>query len=57
MFRKTSRPLAPWDVIEGEQKRFARIAVLERLIQRIEEGMVRAGIEVPPLSDLDDIDD
>jgi polyphosphate kinase 2 (PPK2 family) len=57
MLRKTSQPLAPWDVIVGEQKRFARIAVLERLIQRIEEGMVRVGIEVPPLSDLDDLDD
>jgi polyphosphate kinase 2 (PPK2 family) len=57
MFRKTSQPLAPWDVIVGEQKRYARIAVLERLIQRIEEGMVRVGMEVPPLSDLDDIDD
>lgn len=57
MFRKTSQPLAPWDVIVGEQKRFARIAVLETLIRRIEEGMVRYGLEVPPLSDLDVNDD
>ena len=29
MFRRTDHPLAPWDVIPAEQKRFARIAVLE----------------------------
>jgi polyphosphate kinase 2 (PPK2 family) len=57
MFRRTSHPLAPWDVIPAEQKRFARIAVLETLNRRIEEGMVRAGLEVPALSDLDESED
>ncbi|MEI6401292.1 MAG: UDP-galactose-lipid carrier transferase [Actinomycetota bacterium] len=57
MFDKTSRPVAPWDVIAAEQKRFARIAVLETLNQRIEEGMARHGLEIPAISDLDVLDD
>jgi polyphosphate kinase 2 (PPK2 family) len=57
MFAKTSHPLSPWDVIAGEQKRFARIAVLETLNRRIEEAMRRAGVDVPEFSDLDVIDD
>ncbi|MBU6317698.1 MAG: UDP-galactose-lipid carrier transferase [Acidobacteria bacterium] len=57
MFAKTSRPIAPWDVIAAEQKRFARIAVLETLNRRIEEGMASHGLDVPALSDLDVSDD
>ena len=52
MFARTSHELAPWDVIAGEQKRYARIACAETLIRRIEEGMVRWGIEVPDDSDV-----
>jgi polyphosphate kinase 2 (PPK2 family) len=48
MFRRTDHPLAPWDVISGEQKRFARVAALETLIKRVEQGMERWGIPVPP---------
>ncbi|MFZ9629486.1 MAG: polyphosphate kinase 2 family protein [Ilumatobacteraceae bacterium] len=51
MFERTSHPLAPWDVIAAEQKRYARIAVLETLIARIEAGMKRWGIEVPKLEE------
>lgn len=47
MFEKTEHPLAPWDVIPAEQKRFARIAALETLNKRIAEGMKRWGVEVP----------
>jgi AMP-polyphosphate phosphotransferase len=57
MFRRTNHVLAPWDVIAAEQKRFARIAVLETLNRRIEVGMARFGMEVPAVSELDDIDD
>ncbi|MEN9507135.1 MAG: hypothetical protein RI958_3061, partial [Actinomycetota bacterium] len=57
MFAKTSHKLAPWDVIAAEQKRFARIAVLQRLNKRIEEGMRRHGLEVPEVSSLDIVDD
>ena len=48
MFSRTSHKLAPWEVIASEQKRFARIAVLETVIERVEQGMKRWGLEVPP---------
>ena len=57
MFAKTSHKLAPWDVIAAEQKRFARISVLQTLNKRIEEGMRRSGWEVTVRSDLDIFDD
>ena len=57
MFEKTSHKLSPWEVIPAEQKRYGRIAVLETLNRRIEEGMRRYGMEVPAYSDLDDRDD
>ena len=47
MFARTDQPHAPWDVIAGESKRFARVSVIETVIMRIEEGMRRAGVEVP----------
>ena len=37
----------PWDVVAAEQKRYARIAVLERLNERIEEGMRRFDMAIP----------
>jgi AMP-polyphosphate phosphotransferase len=47
VFARTNHELAPWDVIAAEQKRFARVAVVERLNERIEAGMRRFGSEVP----------
>lgn len=47
MFDRTDHRLAPWNVIAAEQKRFARVAALETIIARIEEGMVRWGMELP----------
>lgn len=57
MFAKTSHKLSPWEVIPAEQKRYGRIAVLQTLNRRIEEGMRRFGVDVPALSDLDVTDD
>lgn len=57
MFTRTDHAAAPWDLISGEQKRHARIAVLETLNRRIEEGMRRYGVDVPTITDLDDFDD
>ena len=53
MFIRTDHPLAPWDVIAAEQKRFARIAVIETLIVRIEDGIRRWGMRVPHTDELD----
>ena len=47
MLARTDQPNAHWDVIAAESKRFARVSVIETVIQRIEEGMRRAGVEVP----------
>lgn len=47
VFARTDHQLAPWDVIAGEQKRFGRVAVLERLNERIEQGMRRWGLAIP----------
>jgi polyphosphate kinase 2 (PPK2 family) len=48
MLRLTNGPLAPWDVIASENKRFGRVQVIETVIKRLEAGMERWGIEVPP---------
>jgi len=39
MFDRTDHPDAPWHVVEGDSKRYARVKVLETTIQRIEAGM------------------
>ena len=41
MFARTEHELGPWDLISGEQKKWARVAVIERTIERIEEGLAR----------------
>jgi len=39
MIVRTSTPTAPWTVVEGEDKRFARIKVLETVVQRLEHEL------------------
>lgn len=39
MFAKTDHELAPWHVVSGEQKRWARVEIIETLIKRIEHGV------------------
>jgi polyphosphate kinase 2 (PPK2 family) len=41
-------PRAPWHVIPGDSKRYARVAVTETVNAAIEEGMRRIGREPPP---------
>ncbi len=47
MFERTEHPDAPWHVVEGEQKRFARVRVVETLNAEIERGMRERGFPVP----------
>ena len=47
MLRLTSGPLAPWDVISSENKRYGRVEVIETVIRHMEEGMERWGVPVP----------
>ena len=39
MFQRTNHELAPWHIVSGEQKKWARVHVLEILNKRIEEGI------------------
>ena len=48
MLRLTCGPLAHWDVISAENKRYGRVEVIETVIRRMEQGMRRWGIPVPP---------
>ncbi|MGH9274014.1 MAG: polyphosphate kinase 2 family protein [Acidimicrobiales bacterium] len=47
LFHRTDHSLAPWDLIGAEQKRLARVRVLEALNSRIVAGMERWGTPVP----------
>ena len=47
MLRLTHGPLAPWDVIASENKRYGRVEVIETVIRRMEAGMERWGVPVP----------
>ncbi len=49
MFAKTDHELAPWHVISGEQKRWARVQIIETLIERIQFGLRH--FEVPVADD------
>jgi polyphosphate kinase 2 (PPK2 family) len=46
VFERTDHAPAPWHVIAGEQKKFARVAVLETLNARIEEALEREGVDL-----------
>ena len=41
MFKRTDHELAPWHIVSGEQKKWARVTVLETLVQQIEAGIER----------------
>jgi polyphosphate kinase 2 (PPK2 family) len=47
MFERTSTPAAPWHVVAGESKKWARVDVMETVISEIERGMRRHGLEPP----------
>lgn len=50
MLERTDTTVAPWTVIEGDDKRFARVKVLETVIGRLEQGLAAAHIAVPDAS-------
>jgi polyphosphate kinase 2 (PPK2 family) len=47
MVERTDHEAAPWHLIEAESKRYARVKVVETVIERIEAGMRGHGIEPP----------
>jgi polyphosphate kinase 2 (PPK2 family) len=44
---RTDLPDAPWTLVEGDQKKFARVKVIETVVDALERGMERAGLELP----------
>jgi AMP-polyphosphate phosphotransferase len=47
MFERTDTTEAPWTLVEGESKRFARVKVMESVIEQIERGCAARGFELP----------
>jgi polyphosphate kinase 2 (PPK2 family) len=48
MLARTDQPSAPWILVEAESKRYARVRVVNAVIERIEQGMSGWGMEPPP---------
>jgi polyphosphate kinase 2 (PPK2 family) len=48
ILEKTDLEFAPWTLVEGESKRWARVKVVEQTVAQIEAGMRRHGFEPPP---------
>jgi len=48
MVEHTGTEVAPWHLIEGESKRYARVRVLETVVAAIEDGLARHGRRPPP---------
>ncbi len=47
MLERTDTKWAPWHVIPGDSKKFARIAVMDAVIAEIERGSAHAGFPLP----------
>jgi polyphosphate kinase 2 (PPK2 family) len=48
MLARCDQPRAPWTLIPADDKRYARVKVVETVIERIEQGMREWGMEPPP---------
>jgi polyphosphate kinase 2 (PPK2 family) len=47
MLDRTEHPQAPWHLVEGDSKRYARVKVIETVNTEIERGMREGGFPVP----------
>jgi polyphosphate kinase 2 (PPK2 family) len=47
MLRRTEHSQAPWHLVEGDSKRYARVKVIETVCAEIERGMRERGFPVP----------
>jgi AMP-polyphosphate phosphotransferase len=47
MLMRTDHPPAPWHLVEGDSKRFARVKVIETVCSEVERGMRERGFPVP----------
>jgi polyphosphate kinase 2 (PPK2 family) len=47
MFERTGTDYAPWRIVPGESKRYARVHVMQEVIAAIEEGCARSDFALP----------
>jgi AMP-polyphosphate phosphotransferase len=47
MLERTEHSHAPWQLVEGDDKRYARVKVVETVIAEVERGMRERGFPVP----------
>ncbi|WCB96913.1 Polyphosphate:AMP phosphotransferase [Baekduia alba] len=47
MLARTDTLEAPWTLVEGDSKRFARVKVMESVIEQVERGCAARGFELP----------
>jgi AMP-polyphosphate phosphotransferase len=48
MLAKTDHAAAPWTLVEAENKRWARVRVLESVVEATETGLQKHGLALPP---------
>ena len=48
MLARTDQPWAPWHVVPGDSKKYARVAVVETVCAEVEAAMRRHGYDLPP---------
>jgi polyphosphate kinase 2 (PPK2 family) len=48
MLDRTDHDAAPWVLVEAEDKRWARVKVVESMVEAIEVGMAKRNLPVPP---------
>jgi AMP-polyphosphate phosphotransferase len=51
MVARTDHPHAPWHLVPSDSKRYARVKVVETVIEAIEAGMRKWGFEPPPAAE------
>jgi AMP-polyphosphate phosphotransferase len=49
MIDRTDHQAAPWHLVEAESKKYARVKVVETVIERVERGMRDQGLEPPAI--------
>jgi polyphosphate kinase 2 (PPK2 family) len=49
MLAETDQPDSPWTLVEGDNKRWARVRVVNSVVQAIEAGLDKQGLAIPPL--------
>jgi len=47
MLERTDHEFGRWELVEGDSKKHARVKVVETVIERIEQGALERGFELP----------